>query len=231
MASGLMHRRWRRGIALLAQLALGLVWAGAALAEEPEVPPRDDPNWSVHARGGAFYPAIDNWDKYYDTNFMGYFSVSGDWWMNRYFGIGAELAYMRDEGKGELPVQGGTGGSVEYRLWPLNLFVSTRGVFRDDQVIIPYFNVGYSHVTYEQKVIGQDKSRGSTGGFVAHLGVQFLLDPLDMPSAKSLEDTAGIRHTYFEIDLTYIRADTNDVAGDSVDLGGFGLLLGVGFDF
>lgn len=231
MASGTKRPHWIREIALVAQLVLGSAWASSGLADEAEAPPRDETRWTVHTRGGAFYPAIENWDRYYDTNFMGYFSISGDWWMNRYVGVGAELAYMRDEGKGELPVQGGTGGSVEYRLWPVSLFVSARGSFRDDQVIIPYVSAGYSHVIYEQKVIGQDKSRGSNGGFIAHLGVQFLLDPLDMPSANSLKDTSGIRHSYFEVDLMYLKADTNEVGGDTVDLGGVGLSLGVAFDF
>jgi hypothetical protein len=208
-----------------------LASAGSALADEAQAASSDVPGWTLHARGGAFYPAIDNWDKYYDTNYMGYFALSGDWWVNRYFGVGAELAYMRDEGKGELPVQGGTGGSVEYRLWPLSLFVSTRGAFRDDQVIIPYLNAGYTYLTYEQKVIGQDKSRGSTGGFIAHLGVQFLLDPLDTQSAQSLESTTGIQHTYFELDLMYLKADTKDAFRDSVDLGGLGFSLGVCFEF
>ena len=221
--------RWLPPSVLVA--VLGLFSVGNAFADEAGEEPGSHPLWSLHFRGGAFYPAIDNWKKYYDTAYMGYFSIAGDWWINRYFGVGAELGYMRDEGQGQLPVQEGVGGYVEHRLWPVSVLASARGAFRDDQVVIPYFSAGVTYLGYAQKIDNQERRTGSTIGAIAHLGVQFLLDPLDQRSASSLESNLGIRHSYFELDLTYINAPAEEIGGDSVDLGGTGFSLSVGFEF
>jgi hypothetical protein len=206
-----------------------------ALAQGAETRP-DRPHWSLELKGGAFFPDTAGWSKAYGSSFMGEYGGALSYKVFRQVELGLEGSYLSASGKGQLPLHSATGnlalaGDVSYELAPLDLFVLARGIFREDQLLVPYAAAGYTRLFYREEVKGQGTTKGSVNGYHARAGVQLLLDGLEPDASRSLYLENGIYHTYLFLEGKYLHAKADTVPTGSVNLGGTSFLGGFLFEF
>jgi hypothetical protein len=220
-------------LALLLIIIPSLVLGAEGLTAEPCT---DRPHWSLELKGGAFSPATDNWSKFYDSSFMGEYGGALSYKVLRQLEIGIEGSYLRASGTGQLPNHAAAGsqaqsGEVTYELLPLNVFVLARGVFSEDQWLVPYAAAGYTRLFYREEIKGGDTTKGSVNGYHARAGVQLLLDGLETDASRSLYHDYGVHHTYLFVEGKYLRAQVNTIPSGSADIGGTSCLGGFLFEF
>jgi hypothetical protein len=197
----------------------------------------DRPHWSVEVKGGIFYPAIDGWAAFYGERSTGQFEASLAYKVLRQVEAGVAAGRIRDGGQGNAPLHSeatGTatyGGHINYQLFPVNAFVVLRGVFTENQWIVPYVGGGWTRMYYKEEVNLQPTVRGYTDGYHARGGLQFLLDALDEHAAANMLMDYGVYHTYFFVEAQRTRAMIETVSGESINLGGTSWLGGLLFEF
>ena len=213
---------------LLGSLLLSIMICLPAQAAEPDM---ERPHWSLELKGGVFIPAIENWATYYGRRDIAEYGGSLAYKIIRQIEVGLEGSYIRDEGRGFAPGHGSVTGNVTYELAPLNVFVLARGVFRENQVLIPYAGGGWTRMYYREEVQYQGITRGSTDGYHARAGLQIVLDSMDPRASSNMYMDYGVFHTSLFFEARYIRAMITDLGGNSIDLGGTSLLGGLLFEF
>ena len=189
------------------------------------------PHWSLELKGGAFFPRAGEWSKFYGRSYMGEFGGALSYKIHRQIEVGLEGSYARATGNGQQPMNGLVAGKVTHELVPLNLFVLARGVFNENQWLVPYAGGGWTRMFYREKVEGRKKTQGSVNGYHARAGVQFLLDRLEPDAANNLYRDFGVHHTYFLLEGKYTRALADTVPAGSVNIGGASCLAGFLLEF
>ena len=189
------------------------------------------PHWSLEVKGGLFYPAIDDWQAYYGDRKTGHYAASLSYKIFRQLEIGLEGGYIKDTGQGFAPVHGTFAGDVTYELFPVNAFLLLRGVFSEEQWLVPYIGGGWTRMYYREKIEFQGSVKGFADGAHGRAGLQFLLDGLDQSAANSFYLEHGVMHTYLFFEAQRTRAMIDTVAGESVNLGGTSYLAGLLFEF
>jgi hypothetical protein len=212
-------------LALLPSLAL----AADSLAERPR--------WSLEVKGGLFVPGIENWSTYFGNRDTGEFGGSLAYKITKQLELGVEALTFRDHGQGVQPAHNNAiAGSVKYEAAPLNVFALARGVFSENQWLIPYAGGGWTRMFYREEVEGQGIVRGARNGYHARAGLQLLLDVLDPKAATGMYLDYGIQHTYFFIEAEYTHATVDTVtsaafASQTVNIGGKSWFGGLLFEF
>jgi hypothetical protein len=201
------------------------------LVAQSAEPASDQPHWSLELKGGIFIPAIDNWSTYYGGRDTSEFGGSLAYKIIRQIEVGLEGSYIRDKGRGFAPGHGIITGSVTYELAPLNVFILARGVFSENQWLIPYAGGGWTRMYYKEEVQYQGIVRGSTDGSHARAGLQIVLDGADTRAASNMYHDYGIFHSSVFIETRITRAMINDLTGTSVNLGGTSYLMGILLEF
>ncbi len=210
-------------------LILVLIISPAALfAEEP---PAERPHWSFEVKGGDFIPDIENWSQFYGNRYTREYGGSLAYKLLRPLEVGIEGNYIEDRGQGLAPLHNMAAGKVTYRLYPVNVFVLVRGVFSENQWVVPYIGGGWTRMFYRQEIEGQGVARGAANGYHGRAGLQFLLDGLDRDAANSFYLDEGVYHTYLFLEAEYTRAMVDTVSAGSVNLGGTSWLGGLLFEF
>ncbi len=220
----------KRSFALLVLLLTPLI----AFAADPII---DRPHWSLDLKGGSYIPEFGDWSTYFKGGDAGTYGGSFSYKLLRQLELGVEGRYVRASGQGNAPLHAAAAGAttflagdVTYELAPLNVFVLARGVFNENQWLIPYAGGGWTRMFYREEVKDQGVARGRTDGYHARAGIQFVLDGLDAHAAHNIRADYGIDHTSLFIEMEYIRAIV-DTAGGSVDLGGKSWVAGLLFEF
>ncbi|OGW40510.1 MAG: hypothetical protein A2010_08095 [Nitrospirae bacterium GWD2_57_9] len=214
-----------------------LVLAALILPAVLQAAEREDrPHWSFEIKGGRFAPDIDNWAENYGSSYHGQYGGSLAYKLLRQVEAGIEGTYGKDTGAASAPLHGTTTGRVTFETAPLNVFVLFRGIFTEGQWIVPYGGGGWTRMYYRTEVEDQGVVRGSTDGYHARGGLQFLLDGIDPHAASNMFNDYGIYHTYFFLEAKYVRAEIDTVASgaipsQSVNLGGTGYFGGFLFEF
>lgn len=196
------------------------------------------PHWSLEVKGGFFYPDIENWQESYSSRKTGHYAATLAYKLFRQLEIGLEGGYIKDTGQGiallhtannaGIPVYA---GNVTYELFPLEAFIVLRGVFSEEQWLIPYIGGGWTRMYYREKVEFQEDAKGYADGYHGKAGLQFLLDGLDQSAANSFYRDSGVLHTYFFLEAQRTRAMADTVTGGSVNIGGTSYLGGLLFEF
>jgi hypothetical protein len=199
-----------------------------AQAAEPDM---ESPHWSLELKGGVFIPAIDNWSSYYGRRDIAEYGGSLAYKIIRQIEVGLESSYIKDKGRGFAPGHGIITGDVTYELAPLNVFVLARGVFSENQVLIPYAGGGWTRMYYREKVQYQGDIKGSTDGYHFRAGLQLVLDSMDPRAASNMFMDYGVFHSSLFLEARSIRAMITDLNGTSVNLGGTSWLGGLLFEF
>lgn len=191
----------------------------------------DRPHWSLQLKGGAFFPQPANWSKFYGSSYMGEFGAALSYKVHRQVEVGLEGSYARTTGNGQQPIHGFSAGKVTHEQAPLQLFILARGVFNEDQWLVPYAGGGWTRMFYREKVDGQGKTQGSVNGYHAMAGVQFLLDGLESGASNDLYLDFGVHHTYFFLEGKYTRAMAETVSSGPINIGGTSCLGGLLLEF
>jgi hypothetical protein len=213
---------------VLGALFFSIMMSNSARAAEPAL---ERPHWSLELKGGVFIPDIDNWATYYGRRDISEYGGSLAYKITPQIEVGLEGSYIKDKGRGLAPGHGIVTGDVTYELAPLNVFVLVRGVFRDNQVLIPYAGGGWTRMYYREKVQYQGDIKGSTDGYHARAGLQLVLDSMDPRAASNMYRDYGVFHTSLFLEARSIRAMITDLNGTSVNLGGTSWLGGLLFEF
>jgi hypothetical protein len=191
----------------------------------------DRPHWSLELKGGALFPSATDWSKFYGSSYLGEYGAAVSYKFLRQFEVGVEGSYSTASGKGEQVAHGQAAGEVTFERAPLNVFVLARGVFNENQWLVPYAGGGYTRMFYRVDVKDQGTTKGSVNGFHGRGGVQLLLDGLDASAAQNLYRDVGIHHTYLFAEARYTRAMADTVSASSVNIGGTSYLGGFLFEF
>ena len=184
------------------------------------------PKWSFEFKVGEFEPALDGWATYFGEDTTSTFGVSLGYKIWRQLEVGVGIDMIRDSGQGFLPLNNLPGGSVKYKLYPANVYVLYRGVFHEDQLIVPYIGAGITRATYKQEIRNQPGSEGDTDGTHWRGGIQILLDFLDEGGSSAIREDAGVDNTYLTIEASHFEADV-----DGTELGGDSITIGMVFEF
>ena len=198
-----------------------------ALAEEPGI---GRPHWSLEVKGGFFYPAVNEFKQYYGDDKMGEYGLAFSYKILRMLELGVEGGYTEAKGQGYAPGHGTAAGSVEYQLFPINVFVLARGIVNEKQWVVPYVGGGYTYMYYREKIAYQGTIKGHADGYHGRAGLQFLLDGLDRSAANSFLMDFGVYHTYLFLEANYSRVMVNTPSG-SDNLGGTSYRAGLLFEF
>lgn len=206
---------------LVMLLATPVVVAAAERAEMT-------PHWSIEVKGGYFYPDIDNWKTYYGDDKTWHYAGSLAYKLFRQMEIGVEAGLIKDRGHADAPLNAVITGNVVYEVAPVNVFVLVRGVFSENQWLVPYAGGGWTRMYYREEIEGQATVKGSVNGYHGRAGLQLLLDGMDSRAANNMLMDYGIDHTYFFGEVQITRAT---VGTPEVNLGGTSYLMGFLFEF
>ncbi len=194
------------------------------------------PHWSFEVKGGQFYPDIENWKSYYGSDRTSTVMAALAYKVLRQVEVGLEGGYARDNGQGLAPLHNLVTGKVKYEIYPVQAYVLFRGVFSENQWVVPYVGGGWSRIYYREEVQYQPVARGFADGYHGRAGVQLLLDNIDPSASNGLLLDYGINHTYLFIEAQSITAnidtlDTATMTTKKVNLGGVNYLAGLLFEF
>ncbi|UCE88234.1 MAG: outer membrane beta-barrel protein [Pseudomonadota bacterium] len=198
---------------------------GAAFAQDQVARP-DRPHWSLEIKGGRFFPDLDNWKEFYGNDSTTQLGLGFGYKVLRQLEVGAEASFIRDKGVGFLPLNQMPGGEVTWTLVPVDVFVLFRGVFNENQWVVPYIGGGWTRAFYKQEIKNQEDVEGKTDGYNARLGIQLLIDNMVPGEANSAESRVGLDNTYL-----YLEAKTFSAKKNDVELGGTSYLLGILLEF
>lgn len=184
------------------------------------------PKWSLELKGGTFHSDLDEWGTYYGDDRLKDYGFAVGYKPLRPLEIGVEVGYRKDRGQGFAPDHGIVTGDVTYQLLPILATATLRGVFYEDQWLVPYIGAAAGRYYYRITIEAQDRTSGATSGTYVRAGLQLLLDRLDRNAADSMRRHYGIDNTYLFIEA---REDEAEVNGS--DLGGTSYLGGLLLEF
>jgi len=196
----------------------------------------DRPHWSLELKGGAFFPGTADWSKYYGSSYQGEYGGALAFKLLRQIEVGVAGSYLTASGKGQFPLHAAAGsqvlaGDVTLERAPLDAFVLVRGVFSENQLLVPYAAGGYTRLFYREELQGQGTTKGSLNGYHARGGVQVLMDGLEPDASRNLYQDWGIHHTYLFLEAKYLHARADVVPSGTTNLGGTSCLGGFLFEF
>ena len=201
------------------------------LAADADTRP-DRPHWSLELKGGAFFPGTADWSKYYGSSYTGEYGAALSYKVTRQLEVGLEGSYSKASGQGQQLEHAQVAGSATNEHAPLDLFVLARGIFTENQLLVPYVAAGYTRMFYRLEVADQTgTTQGSVNGYHGRAGLQLLLDGMDSEASKNLYLDTGIYHTYFFAEGKYTRAMADTVSTGAVNIGGISCLGGFLFEF
>lgn len=193
----------------------------------------DTPSWSFEFKGGRYHSdesGPGGYSEHFGRNRTDELAFALAHKVFRIFEVGVEVGRVHDKGVGDLSENQITGGTVNYDRYPVQAYVTVRGVFYENQWLVPYIGGGVTREYYELDVVDQSSgsAKGHADGSHARAGVQFLLDRLSGSDAANMQRSYGIDNTYLFIEQQTIKAE---VKSTKVDIGGKVYLLGLLFEF
>jgi hypothetical protein len=165
------------------------------------------PRWSAEIMSGRFEPELEDWATFYGDDEMRQLGFGLGYKLLRQVEVGLAVDYMHDQ------------------LYPAHLYVLLRGVFFENQWVVPYVGGGLTRAYYRQAVDNQSSVRGKADGDHTRFGLQILLDALDGGNAAGFEEES-VDNTYLVIERLSFSAEF-----DGIELGGDSVRLGLVFEF
>lgn len=187
----------------------------------------EKPHWSFEFKGGDFKPTLEDWSDFYGKDKMRQFNVSLAYKLLRQVEVGMDVGYRRDKGEGRLEISGKSGGDVVYENYPVGLFVVLRGVFNENQWLVPYIGAGLNRVYYKTEIKNQESVSGKMNGYTARAGVQLLLDVFDKSAAHNAKTEYGWNNTYLVLEVQKSKVKESS----DWDIGGKFYSAGLLFEF
>ena len=209
-------------------ILLFIMLPAAAFAESAAL---ERPHWSLEVKGGNFAPDIAGWTTSFGDRSTGQFEGSLAYKILRQVDAGVAVGRIRDGGQGWAPLHKSYAGKIDYQLFPVQAFVLLRGIFTENQWVVPYVGGGWTRMYYKEELSQQAPARGHADGSHVRGGLQLLLDALDQRASTNMLRDFGVYHTYFFIETERTKAMINDASGVSTNLGGTSWLGGLLFEF
>ena len=194
-----------------------------ALAQQAQ--PIASPRWMFEIKGGDFEPELQNYEQFYGEDDAQFIAAGFAYRFRAWLEAGAEIGGMREKGMGILASEGVPGGQVTYALTPLHVFVNLRGLFKQDQLFVPYVGFGASAAYYQEDIELQSERTGTSElGSNVRVGLQLFLNRLDSDVRSGYAD-GPVKQSFL-----FIEAQRFTTEQDGIDLGGDALLLGFRFE-
>ena len=209
-------------------MLLFIILPAAAFAESAAI---ERPHWSLEIKDGKFAPDIAGWTKSFGERSTGQFEGSLAYKILRQVDAGVAVGRIRDGGRGFAPLHQSYAGQIDYQLLPVQAFVVLRGIFTENQWVVPYVGGGWTRMYYKEELSKQAPARGYADGSHVRGGLQFLLDALDQRASTNMLKDFGVYRTYFFVETERTKAMINDASGVSTNLGGTSMLGGLLFEF
>lgn len=164
------------------------------------------------------------------------------------FGVGAQVAFFRDKARALIahPMAGmsvrSEADDVKFGMVPLVAFVGYRFELLADRFrwvpLVPYAKAGLAYTFWWTRDGSGDISRNSMGrkgrggvlGWQLNVGGMLRLDFIEPGTAKKLDQTTGINHTYVFGELQLSRVNNFGV-GNSIALGDTTWFAGLAIEF
>lgn len=224
-----------RDVAAACALAVATALTGVAGAQETTSPTGPasaqetssltSPRWAYEIRGGEFEPELERFADFYGDPDDGYFSLAVSYRFRDWLELGGELGQMRDTGLGVLTSTLEPGGSVEYRLRPVQIYAHFIYQRERQQRFVPYFGLGIAVAGYQQEVDQQPDIDGRTDtGYSARLGLRTLLSSYGPVPSRT--DGSPYWRAFLVLEVQSLTAEVEDV-----DLGGQAWELGFRMEF
>jgi len=196
---------------------------------------KDKPRWTLELNAELFEPRLSRWEETYGSKRMPVVGGSIAYRLLNVLDLGMSVNYGQERGNGYLPLSGLESGKVTHHMLPVELFGLLRLRFTENQWIVPYAGGGYTRFAYYQTIAGQDSNRGSVNGYHARVGLQLLLDPLDIAAENDMKASYGAINSYlfFEVKGTDAVVETVDGNGNAAkhQLGGYSYKSGLMVEF
>jgi opacity protein-like surface antigen len=229
----LQHRRHMKirfcGLLVVTLLVFFMLPAGATdhagqLPEPKE--PYKEPRWAFEFKGGMYKPDLELYESFYGDDKNTIWAIAGAYRIKNWLEVGAELGYTNDEGVGLLPNNGILGGSVDYSLMPLQVFLNFRYDASAGQLFVPYAGIGIATAWYKQKIDQQPdrKGRADIGG-AARVGIQMQITNSDRHGANYMYGNSRLQSYLF------LEGQVFSTEVDGIDLGGEAYFLGLRLEF
>lgn len=178
--------------------------------------------------GGYAMPGIEGWDKHYNEDGVWTVGLEKGIKLTERLEIGIGASYSRVEGTSITPTGRMSADKTIYEQIPVNLSLSYRLLFYDNQFIVPFIGGGYTHFIYREKINDQQTS-GDLSGYHGRGGFHILLDYLDPVAARHMASDWDVSNTYLTLEALYSKVD--DFGNEKIDLGGLGYFAGLRFEY
>jgi opacity protein-like surface antigen len=211
---------------VVALFASTLAYAAAATAQQTVVDAIESPRWSYEFRAGEYAPDLDLFETFYGDDREDYYGMAFSYRFDDWLEVGGELSQMRASGVGVLTNSQTLGGSVKYRLNPIQVYSNV--IFQRDamQRVVPYLGLGLTVARYDQEVDLQGSSSGYTDlGYTARAGIRFRI--ATRQTARSMATSGS---SYWR-SFIFLEAQHISTEIDDIELGGEAYLLGFRMEF
>ncbi|MBI5746472.1 MAG: outer membrane beta-barrel protein [Nitrospirae bacterium] len=188
----------------------------------------ESPTSSLSIKTGYFIPRIDGWSDHFDEKGVWFGGLELGWKLTRRFELSLNLDYSQTKGKATTPTGRASADEATFQQVPVYASLLYRFIFYEDQPIVPYIGGGFTHQFYRQRLDG-DKVSGDQDGYHLRGGLQLLLDYVDPGTAGDFFSEWKVFNTYLTIEAIYSKVD--DFGGRDVDLGGWGYVGGLLFEY
>lgn len=183
---------------------------------------------SFTVNGGYFTPRTDGWKNHFDDSWLWTGGMEFGRELTERLELSLGLNYSKVEGTATTLTGRTSADKATYEQFPVQLSISYRFLFDEDQVIVPYIGGGYTHLIYREK-INDNKISGDLAGYHARGGLQVLLDYFDSEMAKDFYSEWKVSNTYLTFEAVYSKID--DFGKKDTDLGGLGYMAGIRFEY
>jgi hypothetical protein len=168
----------------------------------------------------------DNFDKIFHQTYLTPFMLSLGSYPIRNLSVNLNAGYA--QAKGTAVAEGGTessGETVKLTVIPVQLEVTYRFDYFDEQLLVPVVGLGGDYWYYKEDNQYSKDVEGFKGGWHATAGVGILLDRLDPTSRIALKEY-GIENVVLEIEGRYCSMETK-----GLNLSGIGASVGLLIEF
>ena len=186
------------------------------------------PYWSFDIKAAEFRPSSAEYSLEYSPSGL-LSDLELVYNFTPMIGVGVSVGYF--SGNGIVYSTSGRASALTQQLIliPSQFFLIYHFDFETDQLLVPYLGAGFTRVTYQHSVEGQNSATGGLDGYHARAGIKVLLDRIDPNSAVNLYTEWRIIHTYFVLEGQY--SQVNNFGESSINLGGWSYFGGIQFDF
>jgi len=158
-----------------------------------------------------------------------------DYFLINHYGVlafGIETGYIYDKGHALIKEANGnyssSGEALYLQIIPANIVLKYNFDYFNNQVIVPYIEVGGSYWAFKEESQSGNKIEGAKKGYFYGGGLKLLLDPFDPSSAANLSIDYGISHTYIFIGYRFYKINYK---GSGFDFSQNNWLAGFSFSF